>query len=81
MGLDIMRGGVDRAHLEERESAGGSYHDEYKDDDREKLGTYGKFCEHERSQISNLRRKIDEQGRPSRIANVHGGFILCPRMN
>ena len=33
-------------------------------------------------QISNLRRKIDEQGRPSRIANVRGqGFMLCPRMN
>jgi two-component system OmpR family response regulator len=32
--------------------------------------------------ISNLRRKIDEQGRPSRIANVHGqGFMLCPRMS
>jgi two-component system, OmpR family, response regulator len=32
-------------------------------------------------QISNLRRKIDERGRPSRIANVRGqGFILCPRM-
>ncbi len=31
-------------------------------------------------QISNLRRKIDEQGRPSRIANVRGqGFMLCPR--
>jgi two-component system, OmpR family, response regulator len=31
-------------------------------------------------QIGNLRRKIDEQGRPSRIANVRGeGFILCPR--
>jgi two-component system, OmpR family, response regulator len=32
-------------------------------------------------QIGNLRRKIDEQGRPSRIANVRGqGFMLCPRM-
>jgi len=33
-------------------------------------------------QISSLRRKIDEQGRPSRIANVRGqGFMLCPRMS
>jgi two-component system OmpR family response regulator len=33
-------------------------------------------------QISNLRKKIDEQGRPSRIANVRGqGFMLCRRMN
>lgn len=32
--------------------------------------------------ISNLRRKIDEQGRPSRIANVRGqGFMLCRRMS
>jgi two-component system OmpR family response regulator len=30
--------------------------------------------------ISNLRKKIDEHGHPSRIANVRGqGFILCPR--
>jgi two-component system OmpR family response regulator len=33
------------------------------------------------AQMSNLRRKIDERGRPSRIANVRGqGFMLCPRM-